>query len=459
MPGRNQMNSTEPIISVSGMRGVLGSSLTPERIVRYVAAFASSMPRGTVVVTRDGRTSGTMVAQVVQATLQAAGLTVLDGGISATPTTGRLVRQYQCQGGIQVSASHNPPEYNGLKLFRHDGRVIPATEGEIVLRKYRDPNYDPEWCSYQQIGSWGKIEDTSRDHLQAILKLVDVGLIRKKNFRVLLDPNRASGSVLGLPLLHELGCEVVQVDCTPDGVFQHPPEPTEENLQSVLCLVRDAQACVGFCQDPDADRLALVDSDGVYIGEEYTLALCVDHVLSCGARGAIVTNCSTSSMSERLASKYGAPFYRSRVGEAHVADCMLHHNAIFGGEGNGGPIDPRVGLIRDSFVGIALVLDGLAKKQISLNSWVQSLPPSAMSKAKLEVPRELLPEAFSIVKRHFQDASIDEMDGLRCDWADRWVLLRASNTEPIIRVIAEGPTRTAADNLCDSVLSIMKRLN
>jgi phosphomannomutase len=443
---------SEPIISVSGLRGVVGESLHPLNAIQYGCAFAAQLPKGPMVITRDGRTTGPMLVAALTAGLTAVGRDVIDADVAATPTTGVLVRQHRAAGGIQISASHNPPQYNGLKLFSGAGRVIPAADGEKVISAYRSGS--PQWSPYAKVGTANRLTETCAEHWQLIAVTVDVAAIRKRKFKVLLDANHGSGSVLGMHVLRELGCEVHVLGGLPDGLFEHTPEPTAENLASVLAAVPKTGSVVGFCQDPDADRLALIDESGKYIGEEYTLAICVDHELR-KRKGAVVTNCSTSKMTEDLAKKYNVPFFRSAVGEANVVDLMLKKGAILGGEGNGGVIDPRVGLVRDSFVGMALVLDAMAARNLPVSSLAAQLPQYAMEKTKLELPREQIPAALIKLQKHFAEAKPDRLDGLRLDWPDRWLLVRASNTEPIVRTVAEAPTRTEAQRMCAEANAVM----
>ncbi len=442
----------EPIISVSGLRGIVGETLTPDVAIRYVCAFAAEMPPGPIVITRDGRTTGPMLAACLTGGLTAIGRTVVNGGVAATPTTGVLVRHYQAAGGIQISASHNPPEYNGLKLFSAEGRVVPASVGERVLQRYR--GVAPALVSHESVGTFGPCSGAVAPHLSLLTPIVDVERIKARRFSVLLDSNHGAGSSVARALFEQLGCRAEIVGGDPDGQFAHTPEPTADNLRNILPLVPQTGADVGFCQDPDADRLAIIDENGRYIGEEYTLAICVDHVLR-SRPGPVVTNCSTSRMSEDLAAKYNVPFHRSAVGEANVVDLMLKRSAVIGGEGNGGVIDPRVGLVRDSFVGMALVMDAMAARGRKVSELADELPRYAIHKAKLSLsPQEHLP-SFDALERRFSDARSDRLDGLRLDWEDRWLLVRVSNTEPIVRIFAEAPSAADAARLCADAAQVI----
>jgi phosphomannomutase len=442
---------SEPIISVSGLRGIVGESLTPEIAVRYASALAGELPPGTLVITRDGRASGPMLAAALRDGLTALGRDILDAGVAATPTLGVLVRQHRAAGGVQITASHNPPQYNGLKLFSAEGRVVPESIGARIIQRYRNP---PATAPILRSGRVLVCDDSIGEHLALVLRTVDVERIRAARFTVLLDANHGSGSILGRRLLEALGCKVTVLGETPDGQFEHVPEPTAENLAGVLEAVTRRSCDVGFCQDPDADRLAVIDEKGRYAGEEYTLAICVAARLR-SERGPIVTNCSTSRMSQDLAEQFGVPFFRSAVGEANVVDAMLAHGALLGGEGNGGAIDPRVVLVRDSFVAMAAILDAMAGRKMKVSQLAAELPRYEIVKTKLTVPRERISSAFDAVERHFSDAQPDRLDGLRLDWPGKWLLVRASNTEPIVRAIAEAPSQAEAERLCREAQAAM----
>jgi phosphomannomutase len=442
------------IISVSGLRGVAGRSLTPSVAAAFAAAFAADLPAGKIVVSRDGRESGPMLVEAVTESLAGCGRQVLDAGVAATPTLGVLVRTQGAAGGVQISASHNPREYNGMKLFAAQGRVLPASEGARVVARFRA---GVPARNTADLVEGVPLEDGTSAHLALLTAICDVDRIRRQSFRVLLDANHGAGSVLGRKLLRELGCDVTVLGGEPDGQFDHLPEPTAENLASVLDKVGRCGAAVGFCQDPDADRLAIIDENGRYLGEEKTLALCVDHVLASGRVGPIVTNCSTSRMSEDLARKYGAPFYRSQVGEANVVDMMMDNGAAFGGEGNGGVIDPRVGLVRDSFVAMALVLDALAARGERASALADALPRYEICKATVAAPSEGVAAGLDALEHHFSDAKPDRLDGLRLDWADgSWLLVRPSNTEPLVRSVAEARTQERARELCREAAAVLR---
>lgn len=445
----------EPIISVSGLRGILGESLTPSCVVRYAGAFAAEAAAGAILLARDGRATGPLIVDLLRGALVAAGREVLDVGPVSTPTAGVLVRTLEAAGAIQISASHNPPEYNGLKLFGADGRVVPAAFGERVLQRYRADDFPlAPHAAIGQARVWDG--DPTAAHWELIARVVDVEKIQSKHYRVLLDSNCGAGGLLGRRVLEELGCTATVLGEEPTGEFLHTPEPTAENLQGVCRQVAEGGFDVGFCQDPDADRLAIIDADGRYIGEEYTPAICVKHVLA-SHPGPVVTNCSTSRMSCDAAEAVGAPFFLSAVGEANVADEMIVRGAVIGGEGNGGVIDPRIGYVRDSFVGMALVLEAMAGGA-SVAELASRLPRYAIVKQKIAATRAQADAAFDAIERRFPEATASRLDGLRLDWPDRWLLVRASNTEPIVRAIAEAKGAAAAESLCTAAAEEIGRV-
>ncbi len=438
-------NHSEPIISVSGLRGIIGSQLTPAVAVRYVSALAATLPKGRVVVASDGRASGKMLSQAVCSTLNAHGLDTINLNVAATPTVGVEVRKHAAVAGVQISASHNPKEYNGLKLFGPEGRVLPKAAGERVLLAYREGL--AKWVGVDGLGQSQNADQPHAQHARLVLATVDVEAIRKQRFKVLLDSNRGAGSWLGRRLLSELGCDASLMGEVSDGQFEHSPEPLAENLTSVSAAVSEGRYDVGFCQDPDADRLAVIDEQGRYIGEELTLALCLLQALP-KTQGTVVTNCATSSVCQAVAERCGCKLVQSAVGEANVADLMIAERAVFGGEGNGGPIDPAVGYVRDSFVGMARILDLLASSGKSVSELVSGLPALAIFKDKMSMDAGQLPAIYEVLTRKFSDADANYPDGLKLDWGNRWLLVRGSNTEPIVRFIAEAPSTAEAQQLC-----------
>ena len=442
---------TKPIISVSGMRGIVGESLDPQNVTRYVAAFAQELAPGPVILTRDGRGSGPIFAKSVAATLLALGHDVIDVGVAATPTLGVLVKQLNAAGGIQISASHNPIEYNGIKLFGPEGRVISNEIGAGVVGRMDDPI---PWTTSEEVGEFSELEDGATCHIDRVCDTVDVELICQREFNVLLDSNRGSGSLAGRQLLQRLQTKFQILGDNPDGDFQHPPEPTHDNLQQVCERVQSRSFDVAFAQDPDADRLAIIDENGVYIGEEMTLALTLTNRLL-SENGPCVINCATSRMSIDIANAAGCTCHLTAVGEANVCDEMLRTNAIYGGEGNGGPIDPKVGLVRDSFVGIAQVLELMARSNKTISQLVGEMPAYSICKQKIQINPDGLDEVYEKLVGKFNDAKSSRMDGIRFDWHDRWLLIRPSNTEPIVRVICETKSPQESAALAQSAIDII----
>jgi len=445
----HEASPDEPlIVSVSGLRGVVGATLTPDVAVRYVHAFAATLPPGPVVIGRDGRQSGPMLAAAIADHLAALGRDVIDCGAAATPTIGIVVRDRSAVGGVQISASHNPARYNGLKLFSAAGRVLTADAGREVLRGYEalSPGMPPA----PGAGPRGRVSehDGTPAHVARVAACVDVEAIRRRRPKVWLDSGHGAGSRVARPLLQHLGCELVIEGDTPDGLFGHEPEPTAENLADLLPMIAACGADVGFFQDPDADRLAIATAEGRYIGEEATLALAVEAVLT-KTPGPVVVNCSTSGMTAAIARRHGVACHVSKVGEANVVDEMLARGAILGGEGNGGVIDPRVVLVRDSFIAMALVLERLAVEATTVERLAAALPPLVMKKTKIALSPELrgpgLAAGLRRIEGAFAEATASRLDGLRLDWPEGWLLVRASNTEPIVRIVAEAESGAAVD--------------
>lgn len=443
---------SELIVSVSGIRGIIGESLTPDVAARFASALGTYLKGGKVLVSRDSRPSGDMLRHAVFSGLLAAGCQVEDIGIQPTPTVGVAVRNLHAAGAIQITASHNPSPWNGLKMFGRDGAVLPAAAGRDVKKIFESGRF--QLASWNRIGAVGVPPEVETDHAESVLKQVSVATVAASQFRVFVDANGGAGGPLAVKVLGDLGCEIVQLNCEQSGDFAHEPEPTPAHLADVAPWVAKHGCHVGFVLDPDADRLALIDETGACVSEEATLALGVKYRLR-QDRGPVVVNMSTSRMNEDIAKAAGCEFYRAAVGEANVVDKMRTTKAVIGGEGNGGVIDPRVGWVRDPFIGMALVLSLMAEEGKSLGQLVAELPVYSMLKTKFTVERERLAETFRQLEAKWPTAARDSLDGLRLDGPDWWLHVRASNTEPIVRVIAEAPTADAAKQLCDEAGRIL----
>ncbi len=442
------------MISVSGMRGIVGRDLTPELVARHAAALGAwARERGApvVVLGRDSRTSGEMFARAAAAGLLSVGCDVIDLGVVTTPTTQLAVEHHEAGAGIMLSASHNPIEWNALKFIGSDGVFLDETAGRAVRALAEQ---GPARTGWDGVGAFRSDPDAIGRHLQLVLALpwVDADAIRARRFHVALDCVRGAGGLAIPPLLEALGCRVTAIHLEADGRFPRNPEPVPEHLGDLGRLVRDSGADIGMAVDPDVDRLALVDETGRPIGEDYTLALAVRAVLAraAGTSGSapprVVANLSTSLVVEDAARAHGAVLVRSPVGEAHVARTIREEGALIGGEGNGGVILPALHIGRDAPLGVALVLQYLATHEGPLSALVAGAPAYRIVKAKV-ARQEDLEGAYARLAGLFPEAEADRRDGLRLAWPDRWVHLRPSGTEPVVRLIAEAPDEAAAQAL------------
>ena len=449
------------MVSVSGIRGRVGEALTPEVVATYAAAFGAWALRRTpgrpIVVGRDSRVSGPMFHRIAIGALQSVGANVIDIGLTTTPTCQLAVEDHHAAGGIMLSASHNPIEWNALKLIGPTGLFLEASEGAEMraVASGRIPR-----VTWDKLGRVEEDAEAAERHLRRVLALkqIDVKAIRARRFTVALDCVHGAGAVIVPQLLDELGCTVTAINTEPDGRFPRSPEPIAENLGDLERLVRESKADIGLAVDPDVDRLALVSDEGKAIGEDYTLALAALTALK-HRKGPAVTNLSTSLVVEDAVRRGGGTLERAPVGEVNVAVRMRETHAVIGGEGNGGVILPDLHLGRDAPVGIALVLQLLAETGTPLSTLAKELPKYAIVKDKLPRPRATLDSVYAALRGAFADATVDTQDGLRLAWKDRWLHVRPSGTEPIVRVIAEAPTDAQARELVRRAREPLDRLD
>jgi phosphomannomutase len=437
------------MISVSGVRGRVGDGLTPEIVCQFAAAFGawslSRTPRAPIVLGRDSRVSGPMFHHAVVAGLQSVGATIIDIEMAPTPTVQLAVEHHHAAGGLAVTASHNPVEWNALKFIGASGLFLDAAEG-TAMRAYLEREIPR--ATWDRLGHLAEDNAAITRHIDAILALpwVDVDAIRARRHVVALDTCHGAGVTILPALLERLGCEVHAIHLEPHGRFHRPPEPVAENLGELEAMVRDTGAAIGFATDPDVDRLALVAEDGRAIGEDYTLALATRVVLR-RTRGPVVTNLSTSRIVDDVAAEFDCRVIRAPVGEVNVATRMRDEGAVVGGEGNGGVILPALHLGRDAPLAVALALQLLTDGDGTLSAIVDRYPRYRIVKEKLDRPDASLETVYSSLRDSFPDAAVDTQDGLRLSWPDRWVHVRPSGTEPIVRVIAEAPDEAGAREL------------
>ncbi|MEM1211872.1 MAG: phosphoglucosamine mutase [Planctomycetota bacterium] len=455
------------MLSVSGMRGIVGGSLTPEVLTRYGMAIGcwlkAEAAEGSglrVAVGRDSRVSGEMVEMAVVSGLLAVGCGVVRLGVVSTPGVGVVARSIGCIGSVVITASHNPAPWNGVKVLRADGAAPSAAEASALIERFERGDF--EEVGHESVGRVADHPGPVAVHVDRVLAEVDVQAVREAGLRAVVDSTCGAGGEAARRLLEALGVGLVHLHAEPTGLFPHPPEPTEENLKELCSVVAREGVDVGFAQDTDADRLALVDETGRYIGEEYTLALCARHLLERSdadgeagvAGGVVAANLSTSRMVDDVVAASGvagARVVRSAVGEANVVTAMLEAGGVIGGEGNGGIIWDRIGRVRDSIAGMALVCEMLAARKrgdgATLSAIVAERPAYAMVKAKVAADAGLIARLDEVLPGAFPEAAADTQDGVRLDWPDCWVHVRASNTEPIVRLIAEARDLSRAEAL------------
>lgn len=458
------------IKSISGIRGTIGGAvgdgLTPLDIVKFTSAYATFIRKTTtktsnvIVVGRDARISGEMVNDIVEGTLVGCGFDVVNIGMASTPTTEIAVVEEDACGGIIITASHNPKQWNALKLLNENGEFLNDAQGKEVLRLATNDEY--KYANVERLGRVYTNTTYARHHINKILDLdlVDVNAIKKANFTVAVDAVNSIGGVIIPELLHKLGVEnVIELYCAPTGNFGHTPEPVPENLTDISTLMKEGKADVGFVVDPDVDRLAIVMENGEFFVEEYTLVSIADYVLS-RTPGSTVSNLSSSRALSDVTKDYNCSYSASAVGEVNVTTEMKRTGAVIGGEGNGGVIYPPAHYGRDALVGVALFLTHLAKSGKKVSELKAGYPQYSISKSKIELTPDIDVDAIlDAIKKKYANEKITDIDGVKIDFKESWVHLRKSNTEPIIRIIAEAHTMEEAEELSSQIKNVIKSLS
>ena len=439
-------------ISISGVRGVIGDSLSPPLLTRFAESFGTYLNSGKIVVGRDTRTSGEMVKHAVFAGLMSTGCQGVDLDICPVPTVQLMVRKLGARGGIAITASHNPVEWNALKLIRSDGCFLNSYQAEELLSIYHQGDF--------RKARNDKIKQIKRNtlgipsHLEQILKHYGPVKWKGRRLKVAIDCCNGAGSLMTPRLLHSLECDLVSINTIPDGIFPHPPEPVPQNLTDLCRLVKESEADVGFAQDADADRLAIVSEKGVPIGEDNTLALAVKFLLS-QERGTVVTNLSTTQAIDDIAQAFNCRVIRTKIGEVNVTEAMKKEEAIIGGEGNGGVIFPRINFARDSMVGITLVLHYMALAGSPLSTLVEDLPRYYFVKQTVPCPSSRVRSFLNLLKETYSREKMDLTDGLKILRPDSWAHIRPSNTEPIMRIVVEARSEEAAQVWAREIIAKM----
>ena len=445
------------MISVSGIRGIIGSHLTPENLVTFTAAYGTWLQGGKVVVGRDSRVTGQMAEDIVCATLQSVGCDVIKLGIAPTPTVAMGVLKHQAAGGIVLTASHNPEQWNALKMLNSKSEFLDPEQGKKVLELAEKREFD--YKLFDEIGKIDTDDEIINYHIDKILELpfIDRDFIAKQNYTVAVDAVNGGASVALPKLLERLGVDVKKLNCEPTGIFPHNPEPLPEHLNEICEYIKNNKCDLGVVTDPDGDRLALIDENGKLFGEEYTQVAAFDFILD-KTPGDTATNLSSSRAADDITEKYGHTCHRAAVGEINVVKVMQEKGAVISGEGNGGVIYPGLHAGRDALVGTAMILQLLAERKMKASEYRAGLPHYEMSKQKIEL-KNLGVDADDLlieIADKFKNERINTLDGVKIDFDHGWVHFRKSNTEPIVRVYSEAKTKEEAESLADKVISEIK---
>ncbi len=444
-------------ITISGVRGIVGKSLTEDFIRSFIRAYIRYSGCKKIALGTDTRLSREFVSDIVLDELCAKEVSVVWLGIAPTPTVQVITKELGLDGGIVITASHNPSQWNGLKFVTKDGVFLNEKEATALIKEYEKSkkNNADKTASADLTASFVEKKESARSlHLEKIIKNIDAPLIRSKKITVALDPGNGAGSKITKELLSLLGCRVIAINDDTEKEFQRGPEPVPQNLGALEKLVLLTKADIGFAQDPDADRLSIVSNAGAAIGEEYSLALCAAHLLEKNKEKkglCVAANLSTSRMLDDIAKKYGAEVIRTKVGEVNVSEKMKEKGCLIGGEGNGGVIFPKVGFGRDSLSGIALVLEYMAKTGKTLSGLAKEIPSYVMIKDKIEMKEDKIADFISLVKKQYPGEKVDETDGSKIEFKKGWVHIRPSNTEPVVRFIAEGKDRIYVEKLIQGI--------
>ena len=453
----------DPIISVSGVRGKVGESLDMQTITKFASAFGTLVGGGTVVLGIDSRTSSPMLRHAVLAGLIATGCQVMDVGLCPTPTVLLTAKVLKAQGSITITASHNPVEWNGIEFASDSGKLLTQTERDELHNIYQNENF--ELIPWDKLGAHQVYTDSTLLHLERILNSswLDRKSIRNAKMKVVLDCGNGAGCVISPTLLKELGCEVIEVNCIPDGNFNRPAEPNPDAITELVETVGNTGADIGFAHDGDADRVVIVTDKGVALNGEWTFAFVTDFIIS-KTKGDIVATVSTSRMIDDLAKKHNVKLHRTKVGVGYVVEKMHQINAVIGGEGTGGVIYPEINHTTDGITSIAAILQYLVKSDTTVSALVEAMPKYEMCRKKMEIPSQAVASQLldqykdEITSTNSDMSSLELTDGIKRVWDDRWVNIRKSGTEPVIRIFSEAPTASEAEMLCNQTVERLEML-